>query len=767
MLSAVCASKIRSPGRWLLAALSATASLALASCSGRDAPSSPLTQGGQASIAITVTGLPANTNAGVTVTGPFGFSQSLTASATLRNLPPGTYTVAATAVNTPTVRYAPSRSSQIVILGNSPETQSVPIQYGIATGILELDVVKPADVPASVTVSGNGFSRVLTGPSTLTHLAPGSYSVAASVVRAGGSAYAPDPAVQNVTVPASAVAVPARVTYAEAPDGGVVNLTIDGVHVTQSVQTYDGAVPLVAGRSGLLRVFVRASAPNVEQPGVRVRFYQGGSLVTTIDIAAPTPAVPVSIAEATLSASWNHALPASLLQPGMSLVAEVDPSNGIPETSESDNRWPASGTPAPLDVRAVPPLDIRFVPVLQSANGLVGDISDANRNAFLAPTRNMFPLAQVSADIRATYTTSAPPVQSNNGNGAWSQILNEIRALRAADGSTRTYYGVVKATYSSGVAGVAFLGTGAGIGWDAPTSGPGVMAHELGHTFGRNHSPCGLSGTNPDYPYAGGAIGVTGYDLANGKMWPSSTPDLMGYCSSSWISDYTYAGVLAWRQQNAFATAASVGGNDLAALPPATREPGLLVWGRMRGDDLVLEPAYEIDAPPSLPARPGSDILEGFGAAGERRFTLAFDAEPVPDLEGERMFAFVIPMRMLGAAAFGGASLGAAPPGGALGSATLARLRLVSRGREVERTTRLDAAGAAATALTAARLDARTLRVTWPADAVRGVLIRDARTGDILAFGRDGHADVRDTGSELELLLSDGVRTLKRRLPPR
>lgn len=750
MLSVAHHSTIWVPGRRLL---SAVVALGLASCSGSDAPSSPLTQSGRGSIAITVAGLPASTNAVVTVSGPFGFAQSVTGSTTLRNLAQGSYNVTASAVNTSTVRYAASKPSQIVILGSSADAQPVSIQYGIATGILEVNVVKPDGVPASVTVSGTGFSRVLSGPSTLTHLAPGTYSVAASVVRADGSTYAPDPAVQNVTVPASAVPVPAKVTYAPAPQGGALNLTIDGVYVTQSVQTYDGAVPLVAGRAGLLRVFVKASAPNVEQPAVRVRFYQGGALVSTVDITAPMPTTPTSIAEGTLHASWNHGIPAGLLQPGMSLVVEVDPSNGIPETSESDNVWPASGVPAPLDVRAVPPLAMRFVPVLQSANGLLGNISQTNRDAFLAPARNMFPLAQIDADIRATFTTSAPPVQSNNGNGAWSQILNEIRALRTADGSTRTYYGVVKATYTSGVAGVAFVGSGAGIGWDAPTSGPGVMAHELGHTFGRSHAPCGTSGADPEYPYSGGVIGAYGLDLASGKIWPPNSPDLMGYCSSSWISDYTYTGVLAWREQSAFLTAGATSGNGMAAFASPERQPGLLIWGRMRGDQLILEPAYEIEAPPALPAQPGTDVIEGFGAAGELLFSITFDAEPLGDLPGERAFAFVVPMRTLQ-------------------GVPLARLRLASRGSEVERTSRrggvdATAIGPVADAFTTTRVDARTTRVTWPAGDVRGVLIRDGKTGDILAFGRDGSADVRSDGSELELLFSDGVRTLKRRIPPR
>ena len=152
-----------------------------------------------------------------------------------------------------------------------------------------------------------------------------------------------------------------------------------------------------------------------------------------------------------------------------------------------------------------------------------------------------------------------------------------------------------------------------------------------------------------------------------------------------------------------------------------------------------------------MPAHGGADLIEGFSATGERLFSIAFDAEPVMDLPDDRSFAFVVPTQMLQGRA-------------------LARLRLASRGREIERRSRVSEGasidGAAARATTT-RLSARGRRVTWPADEVRGVLIRDAATGEFLAFGRDGSAEVQSRGAELQLLFSDGVRTVKRRVAPR
>ena len=68
---------------------------------------------------------------------------------------------------------------------------------------------------------------------------------------------------------------------------GSLNLKIDGMYLTQSVQTYGGSVPLVKDRDGYLRVFVTANQSNAAQPAVRVRFYSSGTLVQTMTITAP------------------------------------------------------------------------------------------------------------------------------------------------------------------------------------------------------------------------------------------------------------------------------------------------------------------------------------------------------------------------------------------------------------------------------------------------------------------------------------------------
>jgi hypothetical protein len=47
----------------------------------------------------------------------------------------------------------------------------------------------------------------------------------------------------------------------------------------------------------------------------------------------------------------------------------------------------------------------------------------------------------------------------------------------------------------------------------------------------------------------------------------------------------------------------------------------------------------------------------------------------------------------------------------------------------------------------------------WDAAAHPMVMVRDARTGEVLSFARGGSAEIATTGSSVELIASDGVRS--------
>jgi hypothetical protein len=690
---------------------------------------------------ISVTGLPAGVSSPISVTGPSGYSASLTGGGLLTGLKPGTYTIAASTAQNGPLFWAPNPASQQILVSPSISAVQATVNYATANGGLTVTINGlPGGVSGAVLITGpSSYSQLVTGTTTLLGILQGIYTATASVVSDGGLTFTPAPATQNVSV-GGGVTSSAVITYTQTggppPPPPGLNLTIDGLHVQQVVQAYAGTVPLLAGRSGLLRVFVKANTTNTAAPAVRVRFYDGVTLNSTVTITAPGAAVPTAVTEGTLTSSWNYTIPAGLMQPGLRILADVDPTNTVVEISDGDNTFPVSGTAATMDVRTVPALDVRFVPVTQSANGMTGVVNAGNVPQFLADTKQLFPLDVVNSDVRAAYTTAAPALVADESNGAWSQILSEISALRAADGSTRYYIGVVKVGYGSGVAGIGYVPGRSTLTWDHIGSASGVLAHELGHNFGRSHAPCGgPAGPDPSYPYAGGGIGVFGFDGTALKN-PSTFKDLMGYCGSNWISDYTYKAVLTYRAANPFVASAVLSA-------PSQPRRGLLIWGRVDRGNVILEPAYEVDAPPSLPSGRGANRLELLGPLGERLLDLRFDGERPADITDAtaQHFSFVVPFD-------------------AISGTEPAHVRVTALGRTVERSSR----GNRSAAPTAQRIDSRHVRIRWSDPGLLGVLVRDAGTGEILSFARGGETVVRTAGSDVDLTLSDGVRSARQRV---
>ena len=188
-----------------------------------------------------------------------------------------------------------------------------------------------------------------------------------------------------------------------------------------------------------------------------------------------------------------------------------------------------------------------------------------------------------------------PPLQPNDANTAWVQVLNELRALWAAEGSIAHYYGVVKVPYTSGVIGLSYLPSFVAVGYDNLPNAAATMVHELGHNFGRLHSPsCGAGGVDGNYPYAQGAIGVYGYDGVTGAL--SAHPRLTSWATAASAGS---------------ATTRSPGFSALdqpwrTCSPRRWRIPhsqGFWFGAGSARTGIVLEPAFEVNAP-----REASDV---------------------------------------------------------------------------------------------------------------------------------------------------------------
>ncbi len=674
----------------------------------------------------------------VSVDGGAAVAIGVSASRTIGGLAPGAHSVALGGV-AGNCAVQGQNPRGVTITESETTTVAFAVQCSATTGSLAVTVAGlPAGVDAAVTVTGPGsYSEQLTATGILDGLDPGQYAVGAADVGRGGATYAPSPRNRTVAVEAGATAT-VTITYA-AVSGGSLNLRIAGVNLTQSVQSFDNAVALVAGRDALLRVVAQANQSNTATPAVRVRLYDGAALVETFVIAAPADTVPTGRSDGDLGTTWNVLVPGARIRSGLAILADVDPASLIPETDETDNTYP-SGAPLPLSVLVAAPLAVTLVPVRQSANQLQGDVSLASRDQYLDLTQRIYPLPGYDAGVHAVYTTTTSgPLQSDNANGAWNTVLNELAAIRIAETSNRHYYGVVRIDYLSGLAGMGFIGAPIAMGYDHPTDRGRVTAHELGHTWGRLHAPCGSPGDrDTDFPYPGGIIGRIGYDLKTGAIKPRNTPDVMGYCDNPWISDYTYQEVMAFRQ-----TAPGGASN-------ARARPSLLVWGRIVNGRAVIEPAFHLVTRPVLPSRAGAYSIEGIAGDGSRVFDLSFDpTEAADDARGAKHFAFAVPLDRQSADRLETIRLAGPGVGAAAISASAPSLRAApARPVSVLRA----AAGVA---------------IDWDAAVHPLVMVRDPRSGEVLSLARGGNVVLPTAGSEVELIMSDGVRSSAATLPAR
>ena len=697
-------------------------------------------------LTVNVEGTPTGGTAAVRVTGPNGFNQTVSASTTFSGVEPGSYFVVAPEIVVSQQRFTADRSSQQVQLSPGLDPTRVTIRYGQITGTLSFSVSGlPAGLNADISVTGPVASYVVGASSDLVGIRAGQYTVTVKSVTAATTTYIPNFSSQTITLAAGATTV-VSVTYSGSD--GPFNLTVDGLTLTQVVQTYAGTVPLIAGRDAYIRVFARGSQSTTATAQVRVRFYVGAALIHTMMLN--NSSIPIVPDQASLATSWNGIVLGQFIQPGLKVVADVDPSNAVTEGSDTDNTFPASGTPMDVEVRQVPTLRLTFVPIIQRFDkALVGNVSDANKEQFLGDARRMLPLLDIDAQVHAPYTTSdSLELTSNDGNSAWLRVLSEMNTLRVAESSLRNYYGVVKVSYNSGVAGYGYVPGRAALGWDYLPSGRNVTAHELTHNFGRYHAPCGgVGGPDPSFPYAGGTIGVYGYDLSTNALRLPSSVDLMGYCNNPWISDYNYVGAMEWRASN---SAGDVAGAALGLTGDASPRQSLLVWGHIERGQLVLEPSFSIVARPNVPRETGPYRIEGVGRNGRTVFTYSFAGERPADIDDPtaRHFAFAIPMD-------------------AATQADLASIRLTGPGAApVTMSASLAPGGIAAAVNTVDATIAASGRVNvrWGGQAARMALIRDRQTGQVLSFARGGSAQLRARSTDLEVILSDGVRSVSRQM---
>ncbi len=490
---------------------------------------------------------------------------------------------------------AVNRPPRIVSFAATPDSGGAPLQTTLAWSIEELD---GDALSCAIDVGNDGsFEHALTscassGTQAQAFTAVGTHPVLLRVRDARGAEVT---ATLQVTVK---------------PVAG--DLRVSRVEWGQSVISENPR--LVAGKQALLRVHVLGDRAGLSGFTVRAEATSASAALGALTLTGPT-SPPTAEALDDLTKQYRALLPAAWVTPGVQVRVTVDPTDAVVESNESNNTVTLNPT-----VGAGTVLPLTIVPVVhQGVRGAVPSLGDA--------VPRVWPVRSADIRTRAPYTFNG--TLTGSSSEAWGRLLQELAAARQSDGVRDFYYGSVRVTYGSGIAGIGYVGQRASVGRDDSVE---TALHELGHNMGREHSPCGgVAGADPNYPYSGGRIGSRGFDVVTGRLvLPSNTFDLMSYCNPSWVSDYSYRAVQTFLEKN--------------VPPPASANAQadyLLVSGTIDASGVQLRPIQQIRA--RAPERTSGDLRVTLrGARGAE--TVSFAAHGLADLDHDgRHFTVLVP----------------------------------------------------------------------------------------------------------------------------
>ena len=402
-------------------------------------------------------------------------------------------------------------------------------------------------------------------------------------------------------------------------------------YLTQATQSREYPVPLVAGESALLRVFVMSEAETTENiPPVRATFFVDGAEVHVVDIPAGSSAIPTEVQVGELDLSANAEIPAEVIQPGLEMVVEVDPDGTVDAALGVAKRIPAEGRAA-VEVREVPPLYLTLVPFVSTA--------DNNREAevFVAgatPDHDLFFELNTLLPVGVFEVTSHPSVTVSSND--IFDMLDEMDRIRVLEEGTGHWMGLN--ANPAGASGVAYLGAN-----PDPNHGKisvsllsvGTIAHELGHNLNLRHADCGDPALlDQTFPYDNARTGVWGYDPRDGgSLMPPDLADLMSYCDPSWVSDYFFTNALRFRLV------------DTVEVWPAASRTLIVSGGAAADGTLHLDPAFVVETTPVVPPFGGPYDLTGRRANGTELFSLSFEMGEMWDGDGRSGFTFALPVQ--------------------------------------------------------------------------------------------------------------------------
>lgn len=318
---------------------------------------------------------------------------------------------------------------------------------------------------------------------------------------------------------------------------------ITHVELTQAIQTLTNDVPLVAGRPTTARIYAITDQPQATNEfKLTLSATRDGKALPGSPLTIGPWAIFPQMDRGQLSRTFNFSLPLSWSSGNVRLTATLQPPVGLQDRNPANNQNTLTVT-----FQDVPPLDVKIVPIRYKDKQTGTSYGPPEGESFSDYVMRTYPIHAIALSTH-TPVEYVGDLQTDEG---WGEIFSLLASIKQADhaADSQIYLGLLLYNnvppYDNFPTKWGGLGSGSrvSVSLDIETT----VAHEIGHNLWRAHAPCGNpGGVDEAYPYAGASIGEFGLDLQGYEiLTPGAYVDFMSYCGPSWISDYTYRGLLA------------------------------------------------------------------------------------------------------------------------------------------------------------------------------------------------------------------------------